>query len=110
MRSAIAENQATFMCYPPVNTVYDEKIYFWVIVAVPKKLSLLFTLSYNYLKPWSANTRIYYMARIMVLQEYYWETHRILVETSTERAETQVYMLFELLEYIETTTATIWYK
>ena len=37
MRSAIAENQATFMCYPPVNTVYDEKIYFWVIVAVPKK-------------------------------------------------------------------------
>ena len=38
MRSAIAENQATFMCYPPVNTVYDEKFYFWVIVAVPKKL------------------------------------------------------------------------
>ena len=33
MRSAIAENQATFMCYPPVNTVYDEKFYFWVIVA-----------------------------------------------------------------------------
>ena len=28
MRSAIAENQATFMCYPPVNTVYDEKMYF----------------------------------------------------------------------------------
>ena len=54
--------------------------------------------------------RIYYMARIVVLQEYYWETHRILVETSTERAETQFYMLFELLEYIETTTATIWYK
>ena len=62
------------------------------------------------LKPWYANTRIYYMARIMVLQEYYWETRRILVETSTERAETQFYMLFELLEYIETTTATIWYK
>ena len=36
------------------------------------------------------------MARIVVLQEHYWETHRILVETSTERAETQFYMLFEL--------------
>ena len=48
------------------------------------------------LKPWSANTRIYYMARIMVLQEYYWETHRILVETSTERAEMQFYVLFVL--------------
>ena len=34
-------------------------------------------------------------------EEYYWETHRILVETSTERAETQFYMLFELLEYID---------
>ena len=57
------------------------------------------TVVFNYyqytLKPWYANTRIYYMARIMVLQEYYWETHRILVETSTERAETQ-FMLFEL--------------
>ena len=29
-------------------------------------------------------------------EEYYWETHRILVETSTERAETQFYMLCEL--------------
>ena len=37
MRSAIAENQATFMCYPPINTVYDEKIYFLVIVGGQKK-------------------------------------------------------------------------
>ena len=39
MRSAIAENQATFRCYPPVNAVYDEKIYFEVIVAGQKKLT-----------------------------------------------------------------------
>ena len=36
-RSATPENQPTFMCYPPVNTVYDEEMYFEVIVAGEKK-------------------------------------------------------------------------
>ena len=37
MRSAIVENQATFMSYPPINTIYDEKKYFLVTVVVQKK-------------------------------------------------------------------------
>ena len=37
MRSAIAENQATFMCYKLINTAFDGCNYFYSIVEGLKK-------------------------------------------------------------------------